>query len=110
MYAHRMICSEDQAELLRPFALRYRQHDHASANHRRFATQALAGCIPRASTKAIEPLASLVWRLLMNHQAVLERIVEWARSDHNIRASVLTGSVARDGEAVDNEADLDVEL
>jgi aminoglycoside 6-adenylyltransferase len=46
----------------------------------------------------------------MNHQAVLEHIVEWARSDHNIRAAVLTGSVARDPRVVDEEADLDVEL
>jgi aminoglycoside 6-adenylyltransferase len=46
----------------------------------------------------------------MDHQAVLARMVDWARSDHNIRASILTGSVARDAEAVDKEADLDVEL
>jgi aminoglycoside 6-adenylyltransferase len=46
----------------------------------------------------------------MDHLAVLEQVVEWARSDDNIRASVLTGSVARDPEAVDTEADLDIEL
>jgi aminoglycoside 6-adenylyltransferase len=46
----------------------------------------------------------------MDHQGVLEHIVEWARSEHNIRTSVLTGSVARDAEAADAEADLDVEL
>jgi aminoglycoside 6-adenylyltransferase len=46
----------------------------------------------------------------MEHGAVLEHIVEWARSDDNIRAVVLTGSVARDPKAVDAEADLDVEL
>jgi aminoglycoside 6-adenylyltransferase len=46
----------------------------------------------------------------MDHQAVLEQVVEWAQSDDNIRASVLTGSVARDAQAVDKEADLDVEL
>ncbi len=46
----------------------------------------------------------------MDHRAVLEHIVEWAQSDHNIRASVLTGSVARGPGAADAEADLDVEL
>jgi aminoglycoside 6-adenylyltransferase len=46
----------------------------------------------------------------MTHRAVLEHIVEWARSENNVRAAVLTGSVARDPEAVDEEADLDVEL
>jgi aminoglycoside 6-adenylyltransferase len=46
----------------------------------------------------------------VDHQAVLEQVVEWARSDGNIRASVLTGSVARDAQGVDTEADLDVEL
>jgi aminoglycoside 6-adenylyltransferase len=47
---------------------------------------------------------------LLDHRAVLERIVDWAEADPNIRASVLTGSVARDPAAVDAEADLDVEL
>jgi aminoglycoside 6-adenylyltransferase len=46
----------------------------------------------------------------MNHRAVLEQVVEWTQSVHSIRASVLTGSVARDPETVDEEADLDVEL
>ena len=46
----------------------------------------------------------------MDHRAVLEHLVEWAQSDHNIRASVLTGSVARGPGAADAEADLDVEL
>jgi aminoglycoside 6-adenylyltransferase len=46
----------------------------------------------------------------MDHQAVLAQVVEWAKSDDNIRASVLTGSVARDVQAVNKEADLDVEL
>ena len=46
----------------------------------------------------------------MNHRAVLEHIVAWVGSDHNIRVLVLTGSVARDPEAADAEADLDVEL
>jgi aminoglycoside 6-adenylyltransferase len=46
----------------------------------------------------------------MDHQAVLEQVVGWARSDHNIRAAVLTGSIARDPEGADKEADLDVEL
>jgi aminoglycoside 6-adenylyltransferase len=36
--------------------------------------------------------------------------VEWARSDDNIRASVLTGSLARDPGKADAESDLDVEL
>jgi aminoglycoside 6-adenylyltransferase len=46
----------------------------------------------------------------MDHQAVLERIVGWARSDHYIRVLVLTGSMARDPAAADEEADLDIEL
>lgn len=46
----------------------------------------------------------------MEHQAVLERVMAWAGSDHNIRAIVLTGSIARDPVAVDEEADLDIEL
>jgi aminoglycoside 6-adenylyltransferase len=46
----------------------------------------------------------------LDHRAVLERIVDWAEADPNIRASALTGSVARDPAAVDAEADLDVEL
>jgi aminoglycoside 6-adenylyltransferase len=46
----------------------------------------------------------------MDHQAVLEHIVEWAQIDPNIRASVLTGSLARDADEVDAESDLDVEL
>lgn len=46
----------------------------------------------------------------MDHQAVLKHIVEWSQSEHNIRASVLTGSVARDAGAANVEADLDVEL
>ncbi len=46
----------------------------------------------------------------MDHRAVLEHLVEWAQSDHNIRASVLTGSVARGSGAADAQADLDVEL
>lgn len=46
----------------------------------------------------------------MDHRAVLERIGTWAVADPNIRALVLTGSVARDSENVDEEADLDVEL
>ncbi|HEX6818499.1 MAG TPA: aminoglycoside 6-adenylyltransferase [Ktedonobacterales bacterium] len=46
----------------------------------------------------------------MDHPGVLQHIVEWVRSEPNIRAAVLTGSVARDGKAADAEADLDVEL
>jgi aminoglycoside 6-adenylyltransferase len=49
----------------------------------------------------------------MDHHAMLERIMEWAHSDHNIRAVVLTGSLARESEGsveVDAESDLDVEL
>jgi aminoglycoside 6-adenylyltransferase len=46
----------------------------------------------------------------MDHQAVLEHIVEWAQSDDNIRASVLTGSLARAPHEADAESDLDVEL
>jgi aminoglycoside 6-adenylyltransferase len=46
----------------------------------------------------------------MDHRAVLEQMVEWARSDPNVRATVLTGSVARTPEAIEKEADLDVEL
>jgi aminoglycoside 6-adenylyltransferase len=46
----------------------------------------------------------------MNHRAVLDRLVAWAEADENIRAVVLTGSVARDPDAVDEDADLDIEL
>jgi aminoglycoside 6-adenylyltransferase len=46
----------------------------------------------------------------MDHQAMLERIVAWSEANHNIRAVVLTGSVARDPTGIDREADLDVEL
>lgn len=46
----------------------------------------------------------------MDHQAVLEQVVAWAQSDHNIRALVLTGSIARDPAGADKESDLDVEL
>jgi aminoglycoside 6-adenylyltransferase len=56
------------------------------------------------------PCAAVVWSVTVDHQAALERVVEWARSDHNIRVVVLTGSVARDPETADKEADLDLEL
>jgi len=46
----------------------------------------------------------------MDHQAVLEHLLDWAQSDDNIRSSVLTGSLARDPGAADAESDLDVEL
>jgi aminoglycoside 6-adenylyltransferase len=46
----------------------------------------------------------------MDHQAVLEHILGWAQADPTIRATVLTGSLARGPEAADAESDLDVEL
>ena len=46
----------------------------------------------------------------MDHRAVLDRLVAWARAEETIRAVVLTGSVARDPDAVDEDADLDIEL
>lgn len=46
----------------------------------------------------------------MDHRAVLERVVAWAQADPNIRVLVLTGSVARNIETVDEHADLDIEL
>jgi aminoglycoside 6-adenylyltransferase len=46
----------------------------------------------------------------LDHQAVLEHILEWAEINPNVRASVLTGSLARDPAASDAESDLDVEL
>ena len=36
----------------------------------------------------------------MDQQAALEQVVKWAKLDDNIRALVLTGSVARDVQAV----------
>jgi len=44
----------------------------------------------------------------MDHAAVLARIVQWAERDDNVRAVVVTGSVARG--AVDALSDIDVEL
>ena len=36
----------------------------------------------------------------MDHRAVLERVVAWARSDHNVRELVLTGSGIDSGQSV----------
>jgi aminoglycoside 6-adenylyltransferase len=46
----------------------------------------------------------------MDHQGVLGTIIEWAEADDNIRAVVLTGSMARGVEHTDEWSDLDVEL
>jgi aminoglycoside 6-adenylyltransferase len=46
----------------------------------------------------------------MNHQAVLDLILTWARDNDTIRALVLTGSLARDNGSADEHSDLDIEL
>ncbi len=46
----------------------------------------------------------------MDQRAVLEQILEWARHDDNIRALVLTGSLARGDGSFDALSDLDLEL
>ena len=46
----------------------------------------------------------------MDHQRVLAKVVEWASADDNIRAVVLTGSMARGVEHTDEWSDLDIEL
>jgi aminoglycoside 6-adenylyltransferase len=46
----------------------------------------------------------------VDHQRVLDEIVTWATQDGNIRAVILTGSVARGFEDVHPLSDLDVEL
>jgi aminoglycoside 6-adenylyltransferase len=46
----------------------------------------------------------------VDHQRTLARITEWATSDDNIRALVLTGSGARGAGEMDDLSDLDIEL
>jgi aminoglycoside 6-adenylyltransferase len=46
----------------------------------------------------------------VDHELVLDTIIEWAQADENIRAVVLTGSMARGVEHTDEWSDLDVEL
>lgn len=46
----------------------------------------------------------------MNQAAVLERVLGWARADDNVRALVLTGSLAGNDGTADAYSDLDVEL
>jgi aminoglycoside 6-adenylyltransferase len=44
----------------------------------------------------------------MNQDSVLGQVLDWARGETNVRAMVLTGSVARDRS--DEQSDLDIEL
>jgi aminoglycoside 6-adenylyltransferase len=46
----------------------------------------------------------------LNHDRAIAAIVDWALTDDNIRAAVLTGSVAAGPEHMDELSDLDVEL
>jgi aminoglycoside 6-adenylyltransferase len=46
----------------------------------------------------------------VDHQSVLTRVLAWARDEENIRAMVLTGSLARADGTSDDESDLDIEL
>jgi len=46
----------------------------------------------------------------MDHRAVLDRILAWARDDDTIRAAVLTGSLASGNGIADEHSDLDIEL
>ena len=46
----------------------------------------------------------------MEHERVLQEIVDWARADENIRAVVLSGSAALGDSYLDELSDLDVEL
>jgi aminoglycoside 6-adenylyltransferase len=46
----------------------------------------------------------------MDHQRVLGEVIEWANANDNIRAIVLTGSMARGVEQTDEWSDLDIEL
>ena len=46
----------------------------------------------------------------MEHERVLQEIVDWAGADENVRAVVLTGSAALGGDSLGELSDLDVEL
>jgi aminoglycoside 6-adenylyltransferase len=46
----------------------------------------------------------------MDQEAVLRHVLEWARGEPNIRAVVLTGSIARGDGSADEHSDLDIEL
>jgi aminoglycoside 6-adenylyltransferase len=46
----------------------------------------------------------------MDHQRVLSEVIQWANADDNIRAVVLTGSMAHGVEQTDEWSDLDIEL
>jgi predicted nucleotidyltransferase len=46
----------------------------------------------------------------VNHAAILQQVVDWARSQENVRAAVLTGSVARGEDEFGELSDLDIEL
>lgn len=48
--------------------------------------------------------------LAVNHATILQQVVDWARSEENLRAAVLTGSVARGDGEFDELSDLDIEL
>jgi hypothetical protein len=49
-------------------------------------------------------------RMCMDHQKTIDHHVEWATSEENIRAVVLTGSGALGGPRFDGLSDLDVDL
>lgn len=46
----------------------------------------------------------------VDHRAVLQQVIAWARREDTIRVVVLTGSVARGNNAFDELSDLDLEL
>jgi aminoglycoside 6-adenylyltransferase len=46
----------------------------------------------------------------VDHQHVLAKVIDWASAADNIRAVVLTGSMARGAEHTDEWSDLDIEL
>jgi aminoglycoside 6-adenylyltransferase len=46
----------------------------------------------------------------VDHEGVLGQLVNWAHHDDNVRAAILTGSVARDDRFRDRFSDLDIEL
>ncbi len=45
-----------------------------------------------------------------SHAKLIESIVAWAEADGNVRALIMTGSSARDGNAVDRSSDRDIEI
>lgn len=46
----------------------------------------------------------------MMHQSMLDKIIEWAKTEFNIRAVVVTGSLSRNDGSTDEWSDLDVQL